>query len=55
MGLEYTPYDWCEVLIISHSDDDIPLFHLVDEADPQEVGFDSEHVIKTGQHMQSPF
>lgn len=51
----YTPYDWCKVLIISYGDDHIPLLHLVDETDPQEIGFDSVHVIKTGQDMQPPF
>ena len=31
------PYEWGEVLIISHGDKDVTLLQLVDEVDPQGI------------------
>ena len=47
----HVPYEWSEVFIISHGDYHVPLLHLVDEGDSEEVGLDGEEVRGAGQDV----
>ena len=51
LGHTHVPYEWREVFIISHGDYHVPLLHLVDEGDSQEVGLDGTNVREAGQDM----
>lgn len=47
------PDQWGHILIISHSEEDIPLLELVDEMDPEGVGLEGDHLPQVQQDVHA--